>query len=253
MVAYCDQLVAAGYGLGWIENVVKDVMTLILQQVAHGKCTRNRSKVASSMSRRAKRLSNKQSWFKDRKRSEDSHIDHTSSNIGNKCDKKLGGNVYEAVIFVPLTKGGAASMVVSKDPWSNKGCGREKCIPCKTKAGRCLTQGVVYKLTCTECKDKGMVTEYYGESAGTCYDRGCDHEDMVKRKVATYPIVGHYMEDHPGVGNMPYQMTVIKFERKKLSRQAREGQVITEAKADKVLNGRGDWGQNLPSPKSMND
>ena len=52
---------------------------------------------------------------------------------------------------------------------------------------------------------------------------------------------------------MPYQMTVIKFERKNLSRQAREGQVITEAKADKVLNGRGDWGQNLPSPKSMND
>ena len=76
---------------------------------------------------------------------------------------------------------------------------------------------------------------------------------MVRRKVATHPIVGHYMEDHPGVGNMPYQMTVIKFERKKLSRQAREGQVITEAKADKVLNGRGDWGLNLTSPKSMND
>ena len=177
-------------------------------------------------------------------------------------------------MFVPLTKGGVlkrkltemeqglrqptkvkyieqmghtvAEQVVMKDPWAKGGCGRPKCVPCATQPGKCMSQGALYALACDECDKKGLKTLYHGESAHTPYDRGLNHADMIRRKDASHPIVEHFHSDQPNDEDMPYEMKVVRHERKNLYRQAGEGQLICNFKGDTILNGRGDWGQNLP-------
>ena len=66
-------------------------------------------------------------------------------------------------------------------------------------------------------------------------------------------MVEHSAQKHPESKNMPFSMKINKFEHKNLHRQASEGQMITNSKADNLLNGRGDWGQNLPPKLVIED
>ena len=68
---------------------------------------------------------------------------------------------------------------------------------------------------------------------------------MVDRGQSGHPIVDHYDQDHPGIEKR-FEMKILKFVDKNLYRQAEEGHRIQNFKGDKILNGRGDWGQNLP-------
>ena len=177
-------------------------------------------------------------------------------------------------MFVPLTKGGQlrkrltnleeglrqpskvkfveemgqaiGDLVVRKDPWGAGGCGRPTCFPCQSTPGKCMRQGaVVYTLECATCKTKETRTAYIGETARTPYDQGLNHSEAIRRGDGDHPMVAHFREDHPGE-ETSCSMKVLYFEEKNLSRQAREGQLIAEFSGDKILNGRGDWGQNLP-------
>ena len=106
----------------------------------------------------------------------------------------------------------------------------------------------MYALHCEKCKEEGKVTLYYGESARTPFDRGLNHLDAMRRQDPEHPMVSHFLEDHPGWAP-DCIMKVVKFEEKNVYRQAREGYLISNFTGDKLLNGRGDWGQNLPPPQ----
>ena len=108
-----------------------------------------------------------------------------------------------------------------------------------------MRQGLLYSLECTKCKETGDKAIYYGESARTLFDRGLNHLDSVRRQDPEHPIVAHYREDHPG-WEPHCLMRIVKFEDKNVYRQAREGFLIANFSGGKLLNGRGDWGQNLP-------
>ena len=72
-----------------------------------------------------------------------------------------------------------------KDPWTSGPCGRGDCLVCvgdprdkkkdKPQPGSCRRESVVYMLTCRSCKDKGLLSCYYGESSRTAYLRGKEH------------------------------------------------------------------------------
>ena len=100
-------------------------------------------------------------------------------------------------------------------------------------------------MECLTCKEEGRKTAYIGESARTPYDRGVNHGDAIRRGDKEHPLVAHTLEDHPGT-EANISMKILYFEDKNLWRQAREGMLIAEYSGDKILNGRGDWGQNLP-------
>ena len=59
------------------------------------------------------------------------------------------------------------------------------------------------------------------------------------------PLVEHHLEHHRGEP-IAFQMKVLKFIPSPLWRQAREAFMITNSKADLILNRKGEWGQNLP-------
>ena len=64
-----------------------------------------------------------------------------------------------------------------------------------------------------------------------------------------HPMVEHHMEEHRGQ-QVSCRFKVIKYHDRPLQRQAHEGFLIANFKGHKILNGRGDWGQNLP-PRIM--
>ena len=130
------------------------------------------------------------------------------------------------------------------DPWETP-CNREQCFPCQTREGKCMSQGVNYKITCLECKKEDKETVYWGESARTGYDRGWEHWNALKRNNKESPLVEHMLEDHP---NVPYSyaMEVVSNQARPLSRQVEEAANIEFFRGHKILNRRGEWGQNLP-------
>ena len=60
------------------------------------------------------------------------------------------------------------------------------------------------------------------------------------------PLVKHLAEDHPGESWDSYKMRVTRTHKSPMYRQITEGQMISKFKGDKVLNQKGEWGQNLP-------
>ena len=76
---------------------------------------------------------------------------------------------------------------------------------------------------------------------------GGGHLSSVRRGEENHPIVSHFLEHHGGAAEPgDWEMKVLGFEDKNLHRQAREGHLISNFKGNYIMNGRGDWGQNLP-------
>ena len=178
----------------------------------------------------------------------------------------------ESVMFVPLTEGGALrkrlnsmemeapfksrfkyvettgqSLIGSLgkvDPWAMD-CGRTTCFPCRSDPGRCTVQGVVYQIICMRCKELGMETLYYGESARTSFDRGSEHLSALEKMDKESPLVEHHTDDHSGQDPW-FEMKVKSVHDKPLHRQCEEAHLIENFSGQKIMNRKGEWGQNLP-------
>ena len=88
--------------------------------------------------------------------------------------------------------------------------------------------------------------EIYGETSRTGYDRGREHLSAMDKGDPNHPLVQHFQEEHKETQQVSAKMSILKIEEKNVYRQAQEGVYITSFKGDCILNGRGDWGQNLP-------
>ena len=60
--------------------------------------------------------------------------------------------------------GQAIKHLAKSEPLKRKGCGREKCFPCRTGGGNCEKNGVAYRVRCETCRRAGKMTEYEVES-----------------------------------------------------------------------------------------
>ena len=78
------------------------------------------------------------------------------------------------------------------------------------------------------------------------YDRGLQHLRAMEKRADSHPMVEHWKEEHPMLKEVRGEMKVRKVEERPLYRQVGEGIYIQNFRGDKILNSRGDWGQNLP-------
>ena len=118
------------------------------------------------------------------------------------------------------------SKLLKKEP-DPQPCGRQNCLPCRTKPGVCQRQSCIYKLVCNICKKESREKPavYIGESARTPFDRGYEHLKLMEREDKESPAVEHTQEEHPGQ-ETSFSMEVSNFPRTTLQRQAMEGHFI---------------------------
>ena len=131
-----------------------------------------------------------------------------------------------------------------KDPWERE-CGRITCLACKTKAGRCMKKDCIYKFTCCICKEEGTSATYWGETARSMYERGVEHDRLMKAYSTESPMVEHQQEHHPEQ-ELSFEMQFVTQLRRPLERQTMEGILIGEHSEGFLLNRKGEWGQNVP-------
>ena len=91
---------------------------------------------------------------------------------------KSDNRYVESIRFVPhaprstLRNNLIRELLMKKDP-NPEHCGRNTCLPCKSRVGACLRKGAVYKISCMTCKTEGSRdTVYLEETARTMFDRG---------------------------------------------------------------------------------
>ena len=74
---------------------------------------------------------------------------------------------------------------------------------------------------------------------------GLEHLRAIEKLDVESPLVEHHCEDHQGE-TPEFQMKVLSFHNRPLSRQVEEAHLIDGFKGHKTMNRKGEWGQNLP-------
>ena len=95
------------------------------------------------------------------------------------------------------------------------------------------------------------MSHYYGESARNGFDRGLEHLSPLKNESSTSNIVVHWKEYHQQK-EWAYTMRVVADHKTPLPRQVHEGQLIGDFKGQRIINRKGEWGENLP-PKLVHE
>ena len=176
-----------GYSTAWRENVLRSALRGYLKY-CHGVV--NRTGASTFKSRRVKRLTGKRTWFdkKNENREDPKPGGRTKHKRPQNTRREGPSPVTGTVVFVPHTPGGVlkqrlnrmedsmvlngrvkfveelgsslSQLLCSPDPWQEE-CGCSRCFPCRSKPGRCHSQGVVYTIVCMTCKGEGRKTQYF--------------------------------------------------------------------------------------------
>ena len=193
------------------------------------------------------------------KTKEDSHriesvlfIPHTPEG-GLKKDltgMEQGLGLQNRVRYIEMVGRSLEDILIRKTPWDST-CGRQNCFLCTSGEGKCMTQGVVYSITCMRCKEREVSTQYWGESARTGFDRGVEHLRGLQNQDPNSVLWEHHSEHHGDQEDPEYKMKVEQVHKSTLSRQAAEGLAIDGFKGDILLNRKGEWGYNLAPSLSV--
>ena len=100
------------------------------------------------------------------------------------------------------------------------------------------------------CKEENKETLYFGESARTCFDRGLEHQSAIDKLDKESPLVEHHVEDHPDHAPW-FSMKLKSVHNQPLHRQCEEAHLIEGFSGFKIMNRKGEWGQNLPPKLSI--
>ena len=76
-------------------------------------------------------------------------------------------------------------MLVQSNLWGDMECGRKECFICRGEKGgmrQCMKEGVLYNITCEECKAQEKKAEYWGETGRDGFTRGGEHLKGCKEK-----------------------------------------------------------------------
>ena len=66
------------------------------------------------------------------------------------------------------------------------------------KGGACKKDGVVYKIKCKLCKGGGVMSDYWGETAHTAYERGREHLGGLRSRQEGNSLWKHSVIHHKG-------------------------------------------------------
>ena len=138
--------------------------------------------------------------------------------------------------------GQAIKHLAKSEPLKRKGCGREKCFPCRTGGGNCEKNGVAYRVRCETCRRAGKMTEYEGESGYNGFTRGCEHEDAVRLGDQDNALYKHCVREHGGA-KAEFSMRALASYQSCLVRQVNEAVRIGGSKAECIMNSKAEFHQ----------
>ena len=148
-------------------------------------------------------------------------------------------------------------MLCKNNPFGRQKCLREDCQVCHGKysegkqAGKCLEEGITYKISCMECKMEGKKTNYWGESSRTLYERYGEHLDKKLKKKEDSALWKHEELWHNGE-EVEFRPEVIQKHMKPLTRQIQEGVLILKSEDDIILNSKSEWNM-VPIPRIVTE
>ena len=159
-------------------------------------------------------------------------------------EKRPGGKVKM------VSRGGTAlqNVLCNKNPWQKEGCGRHNCFVCGSgNPGGCQKEGILYSITCQECRSRGILACYWGEASRSGFLRGLDHQSLLKSKDDSSPLWKHSVEHHNAREDVVYSMKVERSHESPLNRQVDESTAIERSKAQIPMNSRSEWNsQRIP-------
>ena len=120
-------------------------------------------------------------------------------------------------------------------------CNREKCFPClsvansstptPTASSKCWAKCSTYNITCIPCKEKGQLTQYWGETGHTSFSRGVSHWTGLQQRSRHSVLHQHGVQVHGGTNHQlrpqDFDMKVIQQHRSNIARQVQEGTAIS--------------------------
>ena len=92
-------------------------------------------------------------------------------------------------------------LLVQSNPWGDMECGRKECFICRGEKGgmrHCVKEGVLYNITCEECKAQEKKAEYWGETGRDGFARGREHLKGCKEKDGENALWKHIEGEHGG-------------------------------------------------------
>ena len=140
------------------------------------------------------------------------------------------------------------NVLCNKNPWRKEGCGRHNCFVCGSgNPGGCQKEGILYSITCQECRSRGILACYWGEASRSGFLRGLDHQSLLKSKDDSSPLWKHSVEHHNAREDVVYSMKVERSHESPLNRQVDESTAIERSKAQIPMNSRSEWNsQRIP-------
>ena len=259
---------------------LKGYFRMVKEEEAGGRKV-NRPRWEGASSRRLKKLGAKANWFK-RKGKSNIKVAWKSRGKGRSGKKVAEENTeIESIMFVPHTPGGELARILQEaddkfrkgkglgkikmverggttlkqilcrsNPWVKEGCGRgNDCFPCRGEGGaggNCQQEGIVYKISCEQCKVRGVTSEYVGESSRTAFLRGAEHLADLASRSEKSPLWKHCTEEHAGV-EVQFRMRVVRKHRTPLTRQIQESVEIENSAANILMNSKGEYnGSRIP-------
>ena len=284
LTEFMKKMKRSGYSAKVRRNValagLKGYMNMVRTEAEGGRKV-NRPRWEGARTRRYKKLGAKSNWFKKSKKSKNDSREFSGG--PKKCGRRVEGAEaeIETVMFVPHTPGGELARLLQEaddlfikgkgigrvrmverggttlkdilcrtNPWATDGCGRgDSCFPCRGEGGRggnCQREGVVYKITCQECKSKGLSSYYVGESSRTAFLRGGEHLDDLRKKNIKSPLWKHCLEEH-GEKLVEFSMKIVRSHKTPLTRQIHESVEIEHSSAKILLNSKSEYnGSRIP-------
>ena len=104
----------------------------------------------------------------------------------------------------------------------------------------------MYRITCQECKSKGVDCEYIGESSRTAFLRGSEHLDDLRKKSEKSPLWKHCVDEHAGE-KVNFSMKVTRGHKTPLTRQIQESVEIENSTANILMNSKCEYnGSRIP-------
>ena len=164
----------------------------------------------------------KSAWFRKKGYSAILRVEPTpggvlKNQIKKRLDREELGDMMNLLI---MEKSGVKvrQMVTNQtSPWPDSNCGRSECILCKDEEmgsrGACWTENATYRITCIKCKQEGRDTHYVGETGFSCYSRGAQHSDGLRRKEEDNVLFTHNVNQNNVENKVPNNPSQFKMER----------------------------------------
>ena len=132
----------------------------------------------------------------------------------------------------------------------NGGCGRAKCYPCKSSAGKgisCRQESICYEMVCKVCEEQERRTIYIGESSRSAFERIHEHmwlflakKEGDVEKNQSNSVLWH----HSKMRTSDWRVKITSSHMSALSRQITEAVRISREPSSSVLNSKNEFGSN---------